>query len=169
MRAHCAPARDSQEHERPSERAGGRAATSPIFIRRSYVVNSWDGRAERGNAMEEEEKQAASAKTFKLSEGRRKAPKLPKSRTYYTYWLWSPFPHRDPPSASVSRLPFRLMHAYVVGETDAFAFDIIHNRNPSSDAAQATTFTSCRRPKNEKRILPTPKGPITGKREFTQL
>ena len=91
----------------------------------------------------EEEKQAASAKTFKLSEGRKEGrkeeQKLPKSRTYYTYWLWSPFPHRDPPpSASVPRLPFRLMHAYV-GETDAFAFDIIHNRNPSSDAAQAIT------------------------------
>ena len=42
-----------------------------------------------------EEKQAASAKTFKLSEGRKEKEeqKLPKSRTYYTYVLAVvPFP-----------------------------------------------------------------------------
>lgn len=96
LAAHCAPAREPQEHERPSEQASGRAEsdTSPIFIRRSYVVNSWDGRTdgEGGNAMEEE-KQAASAKTFKLSEGRNEEQKLPKTRTYYTYVLAVvPFP-----------------------------------------------------------------------------
>ena len=89
---HLLAERTHKSMSAPSERAGGRAATSPIFIRRSYVVNSWDGRKERGNAMEEEEKQAASAKTFKLSEGRREGAEAAQVQNVLHVLTVVPFP-----------------------------------------------------------------------------
>ena len=91
----------------PSERARGRAATSPIFIRRSYVVNSWDGPTERGEcggggkaSCLRQNIQAVGRK-----EGRSRSCLSPE-RTTRTYWPWSPFPHRDPrPRPSLASFP----------------------------------------------------------------